>query len=707
MTPKSKNWAVYLILGGALYLVVAYIIAHGCYAYATGAECNNWLEATNLAFDYLKAHPGPVPINNIHFWKGLGFETIGIAVIAAFIIVNNQIHERSCPGIEKGSAKWNTDLKKYNKEFTSPLGSKSNNACEPITPPANVKRQISAYSEENIILSDDVKLSMQDKAIRKNGNVLVIGGAGTGKSYGIIKPNVLQAHSSFCITDPSGEILRDTGAFLESIGYKVKVLNLVNFENSASYNPFNYVRDDLGVQILVNCLMKNTSNKDQKGGDQFWDDSTKALLKALVYYLINWRPKSEQNFASVMKLLRAAQVDENNPDAKSPLDKIFDEVEAKNPNDIGLKEYKTFKMGAGKTLKSILISTAVRLSFFNLPEFIELTNSIPKDGNPNNLDDENWVDELDMSTIGEEKTALFLIISQADDTFNFLANMMYSQLFETLYYRAENVNGGRLPVQVRFLLDEFANIGQIPDFDKKLSTMRKYGMSCTIILQSLAQIKSLYEKDWGTIVSNCDSFVFLGGQEQETLEYVSKLLGKTTIRTRSSGVSRGSKGGSNLNYNSDTRDLLSPDEVRTKVNKNYSVVIVNGLNPFYTKKYNYKKHPNYKYTADASNDNTFDITAHKNQRVINASKEKVSAPSTSLVAAARLAFNEALKNAEVGIEIGSFSEGFKRCPPRIVPIDTAFAQIKLSEAEDIPLVSDLFGNEELVVPKQNPTADTV
>lgn len=680
MTPKSKNIGVYLIFGGILYIIGAYIMAHGCMAHITETYIiTNWLEAIQASFKYLEIHPGPVSIANKYFWIGIGYETLLFAIIAAFIYVNNQIHERTCPGIEKGSSKWNTNLKKYNKEFTSPLGKTTSIAFDPET-----------KSDENIILSNDVKLSMQDKAINKNGNVLVIGGAGTGKSYGIIKPNVLQCHSSFVITDPSGEILRDTGSFLESNGYEVKVLNLVNFANSSSYNPFNYVRDDLGVQILVNCLMKNTKSKDQKGGEQFWDDSTKALLKALIYYLINWRPKREQNFASVMKLLRAAQVDENNPDAKSPLDKIFDEVEAKNPNDIGLKEYKTFKMGAGKTLKSILISTAVRLSFFNLPEFIELTNSVPVDGNYDNLDDDNWVDDLNMSTVGDKKTALFLIISQADDTFNFLANMMYSQLFETLYYKAENEYGGRLPLQVRFLLDEFANIGQIPDFDKKLATMRKYGMSCTIILQSLAQIKSLYDKDWGTIVSNCDSFVFLGGQEQDTLEYVSKLLGKTTVRNRSSGVSRGGKSGSSLNYNTDARDLLSPDEVRTKVNKFNCVVIINGLNPFYTRKYNYKKHPNWKYTADASKDNTFNIEKHKNQRVIDASKEKMSSPQVSLVASARLKFNEALKNAKVDVAVGSFTSGFKRCPPTIVPIDQAVAQIRLSEAEDIPTIKEII-----------------
>ena len=233
MIPRSKNTLVYLIFGGVVYLIAAYIIAHGCYAHAIGeAVIDDWFKAITISFEYFQSHPGPVPINNIYFWKGLGFETLAFAIISAFVIVNNQIHARSCPGIEKGSAKWNVELKAYNKEFTSPLGKTTNMACEPIPIPEHVKNKISAYSEENIILSNDVKLSMQDKAIQRNGNVLVIGGAGTGKSYGIIKPNVLQAHSSFCITDPSGEILRDTGTFLESIGYKVKVLNLVNFEIS-------------------------------------------------------------------------------------------------------------------------------------------------------------------------------------------------------------------------------------------------------------------------------------------------------------------------------------------------------------------------------------------------------------------------------------------------------------------------------------------
>lgn len=683
MIPKSKGTGIYIFLGVIIYIFGLYFCGHACAAIVSGEyDMSDWLKWFQAASTHLKSYPKTVKFADVHFLAYFGIWSAIMAIAIFFVIVNEQLNARTCPGKEKGSAKWFTNMKAYNKAFTTPIGKTKNVALVKNTD--NEGHTLTGFSEKNMILSNDVKMSMEDKKVGKNSNILCIGGAGTGKSRFVIKPNILQAHSSYVVTDPSGELLRDTGDFLEKAGYKIKVLNLVNFENSSSYNPFNYIRDDLGVQILVNCLMKNTSDPDAKGGDKFWDDSTRALLKALVYYLVKHRPKSEQNFASVMKLLRAAQIDEDRPNVKSPLDRIFDEVEEEFPNDIGVKEYKTFKMGAGKTLKSILISTAVRLDFFNLPEFIALTSSIPKDGNPNNLDDSNWVDDLDMATVGAEKTVLFLIISQADDTFNFLANMMYSQLFETLYYNAENVYGGRLPQQVRFLLDEFANIGQIPQFDKKLSTMRKYGMSCTIILQSLAQIKSLYKDDWGTIVSNCDSFIFLGGQEQETLKYVSEMLGKTTIKTRTTGRSRGSKGSSSINNGQDGRDLLSPDEVRTKVNKKFSVVIVNGLDPFYTRKYMYEKHPNYKFTADFNKKNTFDITSHKNNKVIESKENTESTPNVNLVASSRLALFEEIRKAKVGVEIGSYSAGFKRTPPKFVSSDIVLSQIKLKEIEDIP-----------------------
>jgi type IV secretory pathway TraG/TraD family ATPase VirD4 len=335
--------------------------------------------------------------------------------------------------------------------------------------------------------------------------------------------------------------------------------------------------------MMINCLIKNTTPVGQSGGDPFWEKSETALLQALVFYLIKYRPKHQQNFTSVMKLLRAAEVDENDASKKSKLDRIFDEVAAKDPSSIALKQYLTFKMGAGKTLKSILISTSVRLTVFNMKQIENLTKE----------------DDIDLGSMGKGKKALFVIIPAADSTYNFLVSMMYSQLFETLYFVAETEGDGkRLDRPVRFLLDEFANIGQIPEFTKKLATMRKYEISCTIILQNLAQIKTQYKDDWESIVGNCDSFLFLGGQEYSTLEYISKELGKKTIKTRSSGRSRGKQGSSSINRQQQGRELMTPDEIM-RMPENECILLIRGLYPFYDKKFEYTKHHNYHLTGDA------------------------------------------------------------------------------------------------------------
>ena len=426
-----------------------------------------------------------------------GLMTLAFLFVLAWLYYDNIING---PGEKNamGSAKWNTDFKAYNKKYTDPQGDPSNGG------------------KNNMIISQNVFLSMNSRQTMRNNNILVVGGSGSGKSRFMVKPNILQANCNYVITDPAGELLESTGRFLESEGYEIKVFNLVEMTKSDRYNPFAYIRDDVGVLMMINCLIKNTTPVGQSGGDPFWEKSETALLQALVFYLIKYRPKHQQNFTSVMKLLRAAEIDENNPNAKSKLDKIFDDVAVSDPNSIALKQYLTFKMGAGKTLKSILISTSVRLTVFNMKQIENLTKE----------------DTIDLGSLGEGKKALFVIIPAADSTYNFLVSMMYSQLFETLYFVAETkYEGKRLKTPVRFLLDEFANIGQIPEFTKKLATMRKYEISCTIILQNLAQIKTAYKDDWESIVGNCDSFLFLGGQEYSTLEYISKELGKKTIRT--------------------------------------------------------------------------------------------------------------------------------------------------------------------------------
>ena len=518
----------------------------------------------SLAMKHMSEHPFELVFSsfNLIYWFIITLIFVAVLALIYYDSIINGPGEKN----PMGSAKWNTNWTAYNKRYSDPPNSKENNG------------------PKNMILTQNIFLNMDSRQTRRNNNVLVVGGSGAGKSRFLVKPNLLQANCNYVITDPAGELLESTGKFLENQGYEVKVFNLVEMNKSDRYNPFEYIRDDVGVLMMINCLIKNTNPAGQTGGgDPFWEKSETALLQALVFYLIKYRPKHQQNFTSVMKLLRAAEVDENDSTKKSKLDKIFDEIAVRDPNSIALKQYLTFKMGAGKTLKSILISTSVRLTVFNLKQIENLTKE----------------DSIDLGSMGEGKKALFVIIPAADSTYNFLVSMMYSQLFETLYFVAETkYDGKRLLSPVRFLLDEFANIGQIPEFTKKLATMRKYEISCTIILQNLAQIKTQYKDDWESIVGNCDSFLFLGGQEYSTLEYISKELGKKTINTRSSGTSRGRQSSSSKNRQKQGRELMTPDEIM-RMPEDECILLIRGLYPFYDKKYDYPKHKNYEFTGDA------------------------------------------------------------------------------------------------------------
>lgn len=524
------------------------------------------------------------------------FFTLIYVVALMFVAVEGQKAERDASGVESGSARWNTNLDKYNRVYTDPKDSSTNDG------------------PYNMILSDEVFLSMNTRQTRRNNNVMVVGGSGAGKSRFFVKPNLLQANCSYVITDPAGELLETQASFLEREGYTVKVFNLVEMKHSNCYNPFMYIRDDLGVLMLINCLIKNTNKEGQSGGDPFWEKSETALLQALMFYLIKYRPKEEQNFTSIMKLLRAAEVDENNPNVKSPLDRIFDEVAKRDPNSIALKQYMTFKMGAGKTLKSILISCSVRLTVFNMKEIEQLTGT----------------DDIDLGTLGDTKQALFVVIPAADDTYNFLVSMMYSQLFETLYFHAETeCKGKRLNFHVRFMLDEFANIGQIPEFTKKLATMRKYEISCSIILQNLAQLKAMYKDDWEGLIGNCDSFLFLGGQEYGTLEYLSKELGQATIHVSNTNRTFGARGSSSRGTNKTARALLNPDEIM-RMNNQDCILLIRGLHPFYGKKYDYPRHKNYRYTGDNEDSLLYDYRRKFNNEIKNNLKDLTSDRQTKM-----------------------------------------------------------------------------
>ena len=435
--------------------------------------------------------------------------------------------------------------------------------------------------EKNKILTKSTRIGLDGRKHRRNLNVLVCGGSGSGKTRFYAKPNIMNANTSFITLDCKGEILRDTGSLLEQKGYKIKVLDLINMEKSHCYNPFAYLRDDNDIQRLVTNLFKNTTPKGSQSQDPFWDQAAMMLLLALVFYLHYEAPEDEQNFPMVMEMIRAGEVREDDDTFSSPLDELFNRLERRNPEHIALKYYRNYRSGSGKTLKSIQITLVSRLEKFNLDSLAGITQ----------------YDELELWKLGEEKTALFAIIPDNDSSFNFIVGMLYTQLFQQLYYQADVVHGGRLPVHVHFVMDEFANVALPDEFEKLLATMRSREISVSIIIQNLAQLKALFEKQWESIVGNCDEFLYLGGNEQSTHEYVSKLLGKETIDTNTYGQSRGRNGSYSTNYQIAGRELLTPDEVRMLDNK-YALLFIRGERPVQDLKYDILKHPNVKDTTD-------------------------------------------------------------------------------------------------------------
>ena len=433
----------------------------------------------------------------------------------------------------------------------------------------------------NKILTQNVRIGFDAHKHRRNLNVLVIGGSGAGKTRFYVKPNVMQANCSMVILDPKGEIIRDTGWLLQKKGYKVRVLDLIDMPRSHCYNPFVYLRDDNDVQRLVTNLFKATTPKGATSQDPFWDTAAQMLLLALIFYLKYEAPEEEQNFAMVMEMLRAGDVDEEDSKSPSALDTLFYDLRKTDPDHIALKYYDAYHSGSGKTLKSIQITLAARLEKFNLESVAGLTIT----------------DELDLWKLGEEKTALFAIIPDNDTSFNFLVSLLYTQIFQQLFEVADKKYGGSLPVHVQFLMDEFANVSLPDDFDKILSVMRSRGVSVSIILQNLAQLKALFEKQWESIVGNTDEFVYLGGNEQATHKYVSELLGKETIDTNTYGRSTGRNGNYSTNYQNTGRELMTPDEVRMLDNR-YALLFIRGERPVMDLKYDILKHPDVRMTTD-------------------------------------------------------------------------------------------------------------
>jgi type IV secretion system protein VirD4 len=435
--------------------------------------------------------------------------------------------------------------------------------------------------QKNKILTQNVRIGLDGRKHRRNLNVMVVGGSGSGKTRFYAKPNVMQANTSFVVLDPKGEILRDTGNLLKANGYEIKVLDLINMHLSHCYNPFAYLKDDKDVLKLVTNLIRNTTPKGSNTNDPFWERSETALLEALILYLLYEAPPEEQNFPMVMEMIAAAEVREDDETYQSPLDELFERLEMREPDHLAVKQYNIFKLAAGKTAKSILIGLGVRLEKFNLSTLAGITT----------------VDEMELPSIGEKKTALFAVIPDNDSSFNFIVGMLYTQLFQSLMYLADYKYGGRLPVHVHFVMDEFANVALPDEFDKLLSTMRSREISVSIILQNLAQLKALFKDTWESIVGNCDEFLYLGGNEQSTHKYVSELLGKETIDTNTYGLSRGRNGSYSTNYQQSGRELLTPDEVRMLDNR-FALLFIRGERAVMDEKYDILKHPNLKLAAD-------------------------------------------------------------------------------------------------------------
>ena len=465
--------------------------------------------------------------------------------------------ENRRPGEEHGSAKWGSVR-------------------------SIVKRYIDREDKSsNLIITQTMRLGLNAKKHRRNLNVLVIGGSGAGKTRFYAKPNIMQCNTSFIIADPKGEMLRAVAPLLLEKGYDVKVFNLITPQDSDGYNPFIYVRTDEDVIKLITNLIQNTTPKNAQQNDPFWEKSEIALDTALMLYLLHEAPPEEQNFEMLMFMIENAATMEDDDEYQSPVDMLFQGLEEENPEHIALRQYKIFKQASGKTAKSILISAAVRLAAFNLPEIARMTS----------------YDDLDLGSMGEKKKAIFCVIPDNDNSFNYLVGMLYTQAFQELYYRADHIHGGELPIPVHFVMDEFANVALPDNFERLLATMRSRRISVSIIIQNMAQLKALFKDNWESLVGNCDTMLYLGGNEQSTHEYLSKMLGKETIDTRTRGITKGQHGSSNTNYQNAGRELMTLDEVRL-LNNAKALVFIRGEKPIEDKKFDILSHPNIKLTAD-------------------------------------------------------------------------------------------------------------
>ena len=603
MKPRKKNTVEYIVFGILVFLMLIFVTMHATAIMQENPDIE-LLAAINAVSSHIMHNPFDVAIN----LDALGGVTMAAFCVAAYFYIDEQRNHHDAAGIEAGSAKWNEDIKGYNKKYSDPIG-KPNFAPD--------------GKSNNMILSQNIRLSMDGRKTRLNNNILVVGGSGSGKSRFFVKPNLLQMNASYVVTDPKGELLETIGGALAKEGYEIKVFDTVEMQYSDHYNPFCYLEDDTDVKKMVKTVISNTNPRGSGSGDPFWEKSETALLTALCLYLYHRCPKKDQNWGNVIRMLEYAEVDEANPKALATLDIMFKTLEVDTERDarengveyvpdLAVRQYKIYQMAAGKTAKSILISAGVRLADFQMPKIANLTST----------------DDIDLTHIGDRKVALFCVVSASDTSFNYLVALMYTQLFDSLMRHAAKEHNGFLPTPVRFLLDEFANIGEIPNFDKVFAVIRSYNISASVILQSLSQLKSMYKDTYGGIMDNADTTIFLGGRGAETAKWISESLGKTTITGMSHGRSIGGKGGSNKNFSQQGRDLMTQDEIGI-LDNSCEIVLIRSLRAFMDKKYDYPKHPNYHLTGDADEKQIYPfrqiyMEREKQQKMVAAQQAEVS-----------------------------------------------------------------------------------
>ncbi|WIV13778.1 VirD4-like conjugal transfer protein, CD1115 family [Proteiniborus sp. MB09-C3] len=581
-----------LIIPNIPYLLFVYLFDKAAQAFRLAPGANMSAKLLSIGNGFTAAFSSAAPsFNPVDLLVGIG----GAVLIRLAVYIKGRNAKKYRKGIEYGSARWGGA--------------------------ADIKPYVDPVFENNVILTQTERLMMSSRPKQpkyaRNKNVLVIGGSGSGKTRFFVKPNLMQMHSSYVVTDPKGTVLLECGKMLArgtpKIGedgkpvmrngkivyepYRIKVINTINFKKSMRYNPFVYIRSEKDILKLVTTIISNTKGEGEKSTEDFWVKAEKLYYTALIGYIWYEAPENEKNFTTLLEMINASEAREDDEDFQNPVDLMFDRLEEKDPEHFALKQYKKYKLAAGKTAKSILISCGARLSPFDIRELRELMET----------------DEMELDTIGDRKTALFVIISDTDDTFNFVVSILYTQLFNLLCDKADDVYGGRLPVHVRCLLDEFANIGQIPKFEKLIATIRSREISASIILQSQSQLKAIYKDNADTIIGNCDTTLFLGGKEKTTLKEISEILGKETIDSFNTSENRGREVSHGLNYQKLGKELMTQDEIAV-MDGGKCILQLRGVRPFLSDKYDITRHPKYQYLSDADPKNAFDMEKHLRRR---------------------------------------------------------------------------------------------